>query len=210
MTSPHQERAAGSTASRKATTTLIPSPNPAAVGQAAAGTVTFPDGTTVLGTAALSAGGHTVAAVYGGDASDVTVGADLLRGHADLTVLGDKAYISAPLADEWRAECAVALLTVPRRNQRHQLPATPARRLNAARQIVETVNDQLTAQLGLAAHHAHTPRGLCARLQTKLAAHTLCLYLNRLLGQTDWLQIKALAFPNEHKALVGHAANSWR
>lgn len=157
MTSPHQERAAGSTASRKATTTPIPSPNPAAVGQAAAGTVTFPDGTTVLGTAALSAGGHTVAAVYGGDASDVTVGADLLRGHADLTVLGDKAYISAPLADEWRAECAVALLTVPRRNQRHQLPATAARRLNAARQIVETVNDQLTAQLGLAAHHAHPP-----------------------------------------------------
>jgi len=32
-------------------------------------------------------------------------------------------------------------------------------------------------------------------LQTKLAAHTLCLYLNRLLGQADWLQIKALAFP---------------
>lgn len=129
-------------------------------------------------------------------ASDVTVGADLLRGHADLTVLGDKAYISAPLADELRAECAVALLTVPRRNQRHQLPATVARRLNAARQIVETVNDQLTAQFGLAAHHAHTFRGLCARLQTKLAAHTLCLYLNRLLGQTDWLHIKALAFPN--------------
>ena len=39
-------------------------------------------------------------------ASDVAVGADLLREHADLTVLGDKGYISAPLADELRAERA--------------------------------------------------------------------------------------------------------
>ncbi|HEU5103152.1 MAG TPA: hypothetical protein VFU22_29225 [Roseiflexaceae bacterium] len=38
--------------------------------------------------------------------------------------------------------------------------------------------------------------GLCARLYTKLAAHTLCLYLNRLLGNPDRLRIKALAFPN--------------
>ena len=31
-------------------------------------------------------------------------------------------------------------------------------------------------------------------LHTKLAAHTLCIYLNRLLGVPDCLQIKALAF----------------
>lgn len=129
-------------------------------------------------------------------ASDVSVGAGLLGGHADLTVLGDKGYISAPLAAALQAERAVALLTVPRRNQRRQLPAALARRLNAARQIVETVNDQLTVQFGLAAHHAHTFRGLCARLHTKLAAHTLCIYLNRLLGRADFLHVKALAFPN--------------
>jgi len=128
-------------------------------------------------------------------ASDVAVGADLLRGHADLTVLGDKGYISGPLAAALRVEQDVALLTAPRRNQRHQLPAPVARRLNAARQIVETVNVQLTAQFGLARHHAHTFRGLGARLHTKLAAHTLCLYLNRALGDADWLQIKHLAFP---------------
>ncbi len=129
-------------------------------------------------------------------ASDVAVGAGLLREQADLVVLGDKAYSSAPLAAELRAERAVALLTVPRRNQRRQLPAAVARRRNAVRQIVETINDQLTAQFGLARHHAHTFPGLCARLHTKLAAHTLCLYLNRLLGKADFLQIKALAFPN--------------
>lgn len=75
-------------------------------------------------------------------ASDVAVGGDLLREQADLVVLGDKAYSSAPLADELRAARGVALLTVPRRNQRHQLPAATARLLNGARQIVETVNDQ--------------------------------------------------------------------
>ena len=128
-------------------------------------------------------------------ASDVAVGAELLREHADLVVLGDKGYISAPLAQELRDEHAVTLLTVPRRNQHTQLPPAVARLLNGFRQIIETVNGQLTAQFGLAHHQAHTFPGLCARLQTKLAAHTLCLYLNRLLGQADWLQIKALAFP---------------
>jgi hypothetical protein len=32
-------------------------------------------------------------------------------------------------------------------------------------------------------------------LYTKLTAHTLCIYLNRLLDNPDWLRIKALAFP---------------
>ncbi len=90
----------------------------------------------------------------------------------------------------------MTLLTVPRRNQRQQLPEAAARRLNSVRQIIETVSDQLTAQFALAAHHAHTFRGLCARLYTKLAAHTLCLSLNRALGTADFLQIKILAFPN--------------
>ncbi len=129
-------------------------------------------------------------------ASDVTVGGELLREQADLAVLGDKGYISAPLAAELRADHGIALLTVPRRNQRRQIPAAVARLLNGARQIIETVNDQLTEQFGLSRHRAHTFAGLCARLLSKLAAHTLCLYLNRALGQPAWLQIKALAFPN--------------
>lgn len=129
-------------------------------------------------------------------ASDVAVGAGLLREQHDLVVVGDKGYISAPLARELREDGAVTLLTVPRSNQRQRLPETAARRLNSARQIIETVNDQLTAQFALAAHHAHTFWGLCARLYTKLTAHTLCLSLNRALGLADFLQIKTLAFPN--------------
>ena len=69
------------------------------------------------------------------------------------------------------------------------------RLLNGARQIVETVNSQLTEQFHLEVNHAQSFWGLTARLLTKLTAHTLCLYLNRCLGKPDVLQIKHLAFP---------------
>jgi hypothetical protein len=67
--------------------------------------------------------------------------------------------------------------------------------IKAIRQIIETVNGQLTDQFAIERNYAHSFGGLCARLYTKLTAHTLCLYLNRLLGNPDWLQIKGLAFP---------------
>jgi hypothetical protein len=129
-------------------------------------------------------------------ASDLAVGAELLAGHTDLEVVGDKAYVSAPVAAELWARNRVVLHTVPRRNQAHQLPAPIRRLLNSARQIVETVNGQLVEQFHLQINHAHSFAGLCARLHTKLAAHTLCVYLNRLLGNPDYLHVKALAFPN--------------
>jgi len=119
-----------------------------------------------------------------------------LAEHTYLDALGDKASISAAVAADLWEERHIRLLTVPRRNQRRQLPDAVRRVLNGARQIVETVNDQLDAQFHIETNHAHTLAGLCARLHTKLAAHTLCIYLNRLLGIADFLQIKALAFPN--------------
>ncbi len=61
-----------------------------------------------------------------------------------MAALGDKGYINAPLAAALQADYGVTLLTVPRRNQREQLPAGLCRLLNRWRQIIETVNDQLT------------------------------------------------------------------
>jgi Transposase DDE domain len=129
-------------------------------------------------------------------AADLTVGAELLAEHADLTVFGDKGYISAPLAADLLATRGVHLLTLPRRNQKRQLPPAICHLFNAVRQIIETVNGQLTEQFNIQINHAHTVWGLCTRLLTKLTAHTLCLYLNRILGNPDFLHIKALAFPN--------------
>jgi hypothetical protein len=130
------------------------------------------------------------------NASDLMVGAELLAEHTDLAVVGDKGYISAAVAADLWHENGLRLLTVPRRNQTDQLPPAICRLLNSVRQIVETVNGQLVEQFHIETNHALTFAGLCTRLQTKLAAHTLCIYLNRLLGNPDWLQIKALAFPN--------------
>jgi hypothetical protein len=70
------------------------------------------------------------------------------------------------------------------------------RLINSVRQRIETVNGQLTEQFNIETNHAHTFWGLCTRLYAKLTAHTLSIYINRLLGKPDFLQIKALAFPN--------------
>jgi hypothetical protein len=126
---------------------------------------------------------------------DHHVAPDLLEQAWDLLVLGDKGYIDAALARAVRKERSVTLATPLRRNQKPPRDPAFVRLLNAFRQIIETVNDQLTEQLNMGRNHAHTFAGLCARLASKLTAHTLCIYINRLLGKAEALQIKALAFP---------------
>ncbi len=133
-------------------------------------------------------------------AHDVMVAPELLGEERDRVVLGDKGYISAPLARALREERQVTLITPPRSNQREQRDPAFTRVVNGMRHTaqgapVETINDQLEDQLRIGKNHAHTFGGLCARLASKLTAHTLCLYINRLLGKADALQIKALAFP---------------
>lgn len=126
---------------------------------------------------------------------DLAVGEELLRQHSDLTVFGDKAFLSAAVAARLRQENRIHLLTLPRRNQTSQLPAEVCRLHNQVRQIIETVNGQLSEQFRIQVNHAHSFWGLCTRLLTKLTAHTLSIYINRLLGNPVPLQIKALAFP---------------
>ncbi|MBA3948236.1 MAG: IS982 family transposase [Herpetosiphonaceae bacterium] len=130
------------------------------------------------------------------NAADLVVGLELLAEHSSLTVVGDKAYISGDAAEALAQDHQITLVTSTRKNQHHQASAATNRLINGARQIIETVNGQLSEQLHIERNHAHTFWGLCARLYTKLAAHTLCIYLNRLLGNSEALQIKALAFPN--------------
>jgi hypothetical protein len=128
--------------------------------------------------------------------TDLAVGFELLSQHTDLNVLGDKAYISAPKAAELWQGNRLRLHTLPRRNQKRQAPPEVKRLFNAVRQIIETVNGQLSEQFNIERNHAHTFWGLCTRLYSKLTAHTLCVFINRLFGKPDYLQIKALAFPN--------------
>ncbi len=127
---------------------------------------------------------------------DLAIGHELLVEHCNRIVIGDKAYVSAPVADELWQYNRIRLLTKPRSNQRKQISASARRLYDRVRQIIETVTSQLNAQFSIETNHAHTFRGLCARLYTKLTAHTLCIYINHLMGVSDYLQIKQLAFPN--------------
>jgi hypothetical protein len=128
-------------------------------------------------------------------ATDLSVAVELLDPYTDLTVYGDKAYISAPVAADLQRTHRLRLLTIPRANQQRTLPDIVRKTFSAVRQIIETVNGQLAEQFHLERNHAYTFRGLCARLLAKLTAHTLCIFINRLLGQPDFLHIKHLAFP---------------
>ena len=69
--------------------------------------------------------------------ADLQVGFDLLTEHSNLTVIGDKAYISAEKAAELWLNNRIRLQTLPRRNQKHQLPRATQRVINSVRQIIE-------------------------------------------------------------------------
>ena len=129
-------------------------------------------------------------------ATDLEVGFELLSEHTALDVIGDKGYISADKAAELWEFNQIRLLTLPRRNQKRQLPKELRRLHNSVRQIIETVNGQLTEQFNIETNHAHSFWGLCARLYTKLTAHTICVYINRLIGKPEFLQIKGLLAAN--------------
>ena len=127
--------------------------------------------------------------------TDLAVGADVLADYTEVVALGDKGYLSQPITTALARDRGVLLLTLPRKNQRDQSRAVLARLHARFRQIIETVNDQLAEQFHIEENHAHTFWGLCARLYATLTAHTLCVYLKRLLGHPDPLHIKGLAFP---------------
>jgi hypothetical protein len=110
--------------------------------------------------------------------SDLRMGEEILVEHTDLDVFGDKAFISAPLAEHLREQQRVHLHTLPRKNQHVQLPSQVCQLHNRVRQIIETVNEQLSEQFHIQVNHAHTFWGLCTRLLSKLTAHTLSIYLN--------------------------------
>lgn len=129
------------------------------------------------------------------------VAAAMAPDHPGLTVLADTGYVGASLAEALE-HLGVRLIASRRVNQHQQLPADLASLSARFRQIIETVNGQLGRQFNIEQTAAHSFWG-CVRGCTpncKLTAHTRCIYLNRLLGNPDWLQIKTLAFPNEHKA----------
>ncbi len=99
-------------------------------------------------------------------ATDLSVGNELLCGHQDKQVIEDKAYISTQVKQELAQVNGIELITVPRRNQKQQISRQTQRRINHIRQIVETVNGQLSQQFHIKKNHAHgyTPKSPLIRL----------------------------------------------
>ena len=109
-----------------------------------------------------------------------------------LTVLGDQADLHAALQDLlwWRND--LVLLTAKRAHPRQQHPPARTRAIAHCRQLLETRNSQLAAQVHVERNQAKRVAGRCARLQAKLAAHPRGLYLNCLRGR-PLLHLKDLA-----------------
>jgi hypothetical protein len=115
--------------------------------------------------------------------SDGTFTDQLLRDKTDLLALGDKASINGLLQGELQELHGITLLTPHRENQLEQAPEGVTRLVCHFRQMIETINSQLAGQFSIEVNRAKSMSGLLARLQTKLAAHTLGMYLNVLTGQ---------------------------
>ena len=115
--------------------------------------------------------------------ADGSLTEQVLATKAWVLVLGDKAYLNAPLQAWLAAHNDVVLLTPRRSNQRQQQPALLTKAITHFRQVIETVNSQLAHQFHIERNWAKSLFGLAARLQAKLAAHTLGIYLNCWFGR---------------------------
>ncbi|CDH43709.1 transposase [Candidatus Contendobacter odensis Run_B_J11] len=114
---------------------------------------------------------------------------DLTEGIQGL-VIGDKGYISAFLKQEL-ATAHIDLQTPLRANRAD--PRTPSviQQLTTTRRLVETVIAQLTGWFHWGKIWARDQWHLTSRITRKLLAHTLCIFVNRLLGRSD-LQFEGL------------------
>lgn len=100
-------------------------------------------------------------ALTAANADEREVAEDLLPSWSGRTFVGDKGYVSEPLAASLASQ-HVRLVALRRANQRTPLPAPVTRLIKRFRQIIETVNGQLDEQFGIERNYAHSFWGLCA------------------------------------------------
>jgi hypothetical protein len=104
------------------------------------------------------------------------IGADLVTGHAAAigALLQDKGFTGSRFAAEM-AEAGIEVIIPPTRAQRQTMPKTLQRLIARLRNRVETSFKEITDQMELARHGAHTFEGLLTRTVATLAAQTLLL-----------------------------------
>jgi hypothetical protein len=104
------------------------------------------------------------------------IGTDLTCGDAaDIdALLQDKGFSGRRFAAEMAA-AGIEVIIPPTRAQRQTMPKTLQRLIARYRNRVETSFKEITDQMDLARHGAHTFEGLLTRTVATLAAHTLLL-----------------------------------
>ncbi len=104
------------------------------------------------------------------------IGADLVTGDAAAidALLLDKGFTGRRFAAEM-AEGGIDVIIPPTRAQRQAMPKALQRLIARLRNRVETSFKEITDQMELARHGAHTFEGLLTRTVAVLAAHTLLL-----------------------------------
>ena len=113
-----------------------------------------------------------------------------------LTLIGDKGYISARLAEDLCNEKGITLIYMKRRNAKNPDPKPIRQAIFKVRRRIETSFSQLTDQFNIETTRAKPLCGLNVRLQTKLLAFNICFLINQLLGASfhDMPKIKSLVF----------------
>ena len=111
------------------------------------------------------------------------IGTDLVAGDAASidALLPDKGFTGIRFAAEM-ASGGIDVIIPPTRKQRATMPKTVQRLIARLRNRVETSFKEITDQMDLARHGAHTFEGLLTRTVATLAAHTLLL--TQLTGST--------------------------
>jgi hypothetical protein len=113
---------------------------------------------------------------------DVQLLDDLLEGFQGVAV-ADKGFIDAARQQELATKRAIELLTPARKNMEHQPPVQVRRISQRLRKRLETVGSHLTERFHIACSRAHDLWHYQNRLIRKVLAHTICVFINLLLGR---------------------------
>ena len=102
-----------------------------------------------------------------------------LTGRTGQTLMADKGYRSA----NFEAELNAHGITLIRPSLKSEKARPDQRFLKPFRQIIESVNQTLKAQLDLERHGGRKPAGVCARVLQRLLALTAAIWHNETTNQ---------------------------
>lgn len=111
-----------------------------------------------------------------------------------LVIIGDKGYISRELSSSLKSETGTDLIYLQKDNAKNQYSKKFRQVIFKIRRRIETTFSQLTEQLNIEGVKAKSFWGLRTRLQTKILAFNLCIFINQLMGKKDLAKIKNLVF----------------